>query len=536
MPNRFQSQYIPYSETAKFSKIILDYIDQEEQLKAFFLHPPTIEGIRQAIEQQQNFKTDRKLLVSVLDTQYANVDTSPEVKKNIELLASVNTFTICTAHQPNIFTGHLYFIYKILHTIKIAEYLNTHLPGNNFVPVFYMGSEDADLGELGHVFIGGQKYEWQTQQTGAVGKMEVDENLMKLIDEAGGQLSVLPFGENVIQLLKEYYTKGTSIQHATFKLVNSLFLEYGLIVLLPDNADLKRSMVSIFEDDIFNNTPSQVVSKTSKELNKYYKVQAHPREINLFYLKENIRSRLIEKENVYYVEGSDIHFTAEEIKKELEDHPERFSPNVILRGLYQEVILPNLAFIGGGGELAYWLELKDLFQHYKVPYPVLILRNSFLFIDKKAKLLCEKLELRENDLFKDENTLTNELVKKETKHQLYLTLEKQQVKDVYDEIKKATQQIDPTLTTHTEALLTKTLNSLNILESKMLKAEKRKFETRQTQIKKIKSILFPGRELQERVENFMPYYAKYGKRFIEVLYENSLTFQQKFSVLTEVED
>ncbi|MEO6455957.1 MAG: bacillithiol biosynthesis cysteine-adding enzyme BshC, partial [Ginsengibacter sp.] len=469
----------------------------------------------------------------VLKEQYKNIRLTEKQQTNLSLLANENTFTICTAHQPNIFTGHLYFIYKILHTVKLAEYLNTHLPGNNFVPVFYMGSEDADLEELGHVFISGQKYEWKTNQTGAVGKMLVDGYLVKLLNEISGQLSVLPFGEELIQLLISCYTKGTSIQQATFKLINSLFQEYGVIILLPDNAGLKRSMLSIFQDDIFNNTPSEIVEKTSKHLSTNYKVQAQPREINLFYLKDNIRNRLIKKKDIYYVEDTDIHFTAEEIKTELQKYPERFSPNVILRGLYQEIILPNLAFVGGGGELAYWLELKDLFRHYKVPYPVLILRNSLLLIDKKTKRLCEKLQLEENSLFRDEHTLINELVKKESTHQLYLTLEKQQIREVFEEIKKTTQEIDKTLKDHTEALLTKTLKNIEVLEHKMIKAEKRKFEARQRQIKKIKSILFPNEELQERAENFMPYYSKYGKDFIEMLYENSLTFQQKFCVLTE---
>lgn len=529
------SRQLTYRDTNFFSKIILDYIDGAEQLAPFFLHTSTAEGIQQSILQRQNFNTDRKLLVKVLGEQYAQIDTSPQVKKNIELLGSQNTFTVCTAHQPNIFTGHLYFIYKILHTIKLTDHLNTLIPENNFVPVFYMGSEDADLEELGHIFINGQKYEWQTKQTGAVGKMQVDAYLVKLIDEISGQLTVLPFGEEIIKLLKSCYIKSTSIQEATFQLVNKLFSDFGLIILLPDNADLKRLMQPVFEDDIFNNTPSEIVDNTSKELSKYYKVQAYPREINLFYLKDNIRSRLVEKKNVYYVEDTDIHFTAEEIKAELNEHPERFSPNVILRGVYQETILPNLAFVGGGGELAYWLELKNLFQHYKIPYPLLILRNSFLLIEDKIRTLQEKLQLTTDDLFKQENTLINELVKKESTHQLLLTLEKQQIKEVFGEIKKAVQQIDITLQPHSEALLVRALKNLDALEHKMLKAEKRKFEAQQRQIKKIKSALFPDGGLQERIENFMPYYAKYGEDFIKMLYENSLLFEQKFTVLTETE-
>lgn len=526
-------QQLSYRQTGFFSKIILDYIDHSEQLKHFYLHEPDLNGIKKAIAGRKNYTTDRKALVDVLSQQYGILDASSQVKKNIELLSSSQTFTLCTAHQPNIFTGHLYFIYKILHTIKLAAYLNSAVPENNFVPVFYMGSEDADLEELGNIYINGQKYEWETKQTGAVGKMKVDEHLIKLIELISGQLTIFPFGEELMRLIRSCYTKEVNIQDATFKLVNTLFEEYGLIVLLPDNGILKRSMLPIFEDDIFNNIPSEIVGKTTEELAKQYKVQAHPREINLFYLIDGIRSRLVEKKNIYHVEDTNIRFTEEEIRTELQDHPERFSPNVILRGLYQETILPNLAFVGGGGELAYWLELKGLFQHYNIPYPVLVVRNSFMLIDKKVNSLLDKLQLGITDLFKTENTLINELVRKETKNQLYLSLEKQQLSDLFDEIKKTVLQIDITLAQHTEALKTKAINHLNALEKKMLKGEKRKFEAQQRQIKKIKSLLFPSGELQERVENFMPYYSRFGKDFIKVLYENSLTFQQRFCVLSE---
>ena len=152
------SQQISYRQTGLFSKIISDYIDEQEQLKLFFSHTPNENGIKDAIEKRKNFKTDRSLLVKVLKEEYATSNTSQEVKKNIELLSLSNTFTLCTAHQPNIFTGHLYFVYKILHTIKLAEELEAKFPGSHFVPVYYMGSEDADLEELGEVNINGKKY------------------------------------------------------------------------------------------------------------------------------------------------------------------------------------------------------------------------------------------------------------------------------------------------------------------------------------------------------------------------------------------
>jgi bacillithiol biosynthesis cysteine-adding enzyme BshC len=530
---KHKAEFISYQQTGYFSKIVTDYLSQNNLLQPFYQHTSNIEGIKASIAKRNKFNTNRQILVEQLQLQYAAVHTSEVVANNIQALSSDNTFTICTAHQPNIFTGHLYFIYKIIHTIKVADTLNKELPENKFVPVFYMGSEDADIKELGEVTVNGKKYQWHTKQTGAVGRMSVDDELINILKSISAQISVESYGTEIIELVKKYYSKGSSIQDACFGLINELFSDKGLVVLLPDNAELKKQMLTVFEEDIFVNTPSEIVNKTSAELEKNYKVQAYPREINLFYLKDTIRNRIIEEKNIFRVNDTSIKFTKEELQAELDEHPERFSPNVILRALYQETILPNIAFIGGGGELAYWLELKDLFQHYKVPYPVLILRNSFLFINHKLDLLTKKFSLTPKELFTSEDELINEIVQNNTLHQLSLEAQKKQINLIYDEINGVVNKIDLTLEKHAKALQVRSLKLLDNLEAKMFRAEKKRFEAQQRQIKKIKENLFPANGLQERVDNFVPFYAKWNKEFIEVLYSNSLVFEQQFCIITE---
>ena len=306
-----------------------------------------------------------------------------------------------------------------------------------------------------------------------------------------------------------------------------------LIVFLPDNAALKKEMSAVFEEDIFENTSSKIVNITSEKLSVKYKVQAHPREINLFYLKDNIRNRIVQTKDKFAVHDTELVFTKDELKDELNNHPEHFSPNVILRGLFQEVVLPNIAFIGGGGEIAYWLELKDLFQYYKVPFPLLIVRNSFLIIEKKYHELIEKLHLSAPDLFKGEEVLINEIVNRQTKHRLKLDEEKFQIQQAYYSIKELVKKIDVTLEQHAEALETKTNKRLDLMEKKMLRAEKRKFADTKSQLSKIINSLFPNDGLQERTENFMLLYAKWGNDFFKMLYDNSLTLEQKFCVIEE---
>ena len=539
---RTKSEYISYQETGYFSKIVTDYLSLQEEslgqnnsLQNFYQHSFNVQGIKNTISSRKKFNTNRKLLVDQLELQYADVVTSDKVKNNISALKDENTFTICTAHQPNIFTGHLYFIYKIVHAIKLADTLNRELPENKFVPVFYVGSEDADLKELGEVSINGEKYTWNTKQTGAVGRMLVDEELLKILKKISGQLAIEPYGKQIIELMQECYVKGKTIQDACFSVVNKLFADYGLVILLPDNGELKKTMTAVFEEDIFQNIPSGIVNKTVVQLAQHYKVQAQPREINLFYLHDNIRNRIVLHKDLYIIQDTEIRFTKEELKNELLQHPERFSPNVILRALYQETILPNVAFIGGGGELAYWLELKAMFQHYNIPYPVLVLRNSFLLINEKANVLIQKLSLSSLDIFKADNDLLKAIVIKNSSHQLSLEKEKHTIASVYEKIKISVNEIDASLAKHVKSLEAKFLKTLDKLEVKLLRAEKRKFESQQRQIERMKSNLFPDNELQERIENFMPYYAKFGKDFIKLLYDNSLTFQQRFCILSETE-
>ncbi len=532
MDTKFQSQYIPYSQTGEFTKIIMDYINAVPDLKDFYEHPVNLQGIIASIAERKKFNTNRQVLVDQFSKQYKNFNDCDSLKANIHKLSGENTFTICTAHQPNIFTGHLYFIYKIFHTLKLADSLKKELPQYHFVPVFFMGSEDADLDELNHIVIDGEKYEWETKQTGAVGRMKVDDNLLQLIDKIAGRLSVEKYGNNVIELLRKCYRKNATIQKATFLLVHHLFKDSGLLIFLPDNAAYKKEMIPVFEDDLFNHTSSEIVNHSSEILAKNYKAQAYPREINLFYLKDNLRNRIVPVEDHFVIHDTKIVFSKEEMKKELKEHPESFSPNVILRGLFQEMILPDVAWIGGSGELAYWLQLKNLFKKYSVPYPMLILRNSFLIVDEKYQKLLQKLKLKAVDLFKGSEVLLNEIIKRESQTVLNLDEEKAEFENIYKHIKERVTGIDPTLAAHTSALETKHKKKLISLEKKMLRAEKRKFQDQKNQLNNIFSALFPHEGLQERTENFMLFYSRLGDDFFKMLYEDSLSLEQEFCIET----
>ena len=387
---KFNATQISYRSTGLFSALINDYIETKGTAQSFVNYAASKEGYKKAIEQRASFPTNRKVLVEVLQNQYTqlakdvnslnNKEAFKLVNDNVNLLLKENTFTVTTAHQPNIFTGPLYFFYKILHTIQLAAELKKQFPQHNFVPVYYMGSEDADLQEVGSYNLACEAYQWNTKQKGAIGRMKVDDELIKLLQNLEGYWLVQPAGKEALEVLKQAYQKGKTISEATLHLVHAYFGKYGLVVLQPDNAQLKAVFVDVMEKELRTGFSQKAIQPTKEKLASTYHVQSDGRDVNLFYLKDNTRARIEKQAASYIVVDTDIRFTEEEIVKELHAHPDRFSPNVILRGVYQEIILPGIAFIGGGGELAYWLQLKTYFDAMNVVFPILGSTNCLISV------------------------------------------------------------------------------------------------------------------------------------------------------------
>jgi bacillithiol biosynthesis cysteine-adding enzyme BshC len=505
---------ISYKDTGYFSQLVQDFLAEHPHIRSFYTHSPLKPDVEALIRAKKTQPLQRDVLVKALQQQYGGLDTDPAVQRNISLLEQPDTFTICTAHQPNLFTGYLYFAYKILQTIKMAAEWKAQYPRYNFVPVYYMGSEDNDLEELGSIYLNGQTLTWNTRQEGAVGRMR-PEGLSSLIDQVQEFLGYGEHAGELVQLLRKAYLEHDNIQQATLYLVNVLFGRYGLVVLIPDNPLFKRQLAPVMKDELWRQTSHKLVSDTIEKISQHYKVQANPREINLFYLSDNARDRIVKEDDHWKVLNTSITFTAAELEQELEDHPERFSPNVILRGLLQETILPNLAFIGGGGEIAYWLELQALFSHFKVPYPMLVLRNSFLLVDAVSSRWLQKLGLCIRELFGNAEELVNRYVMQHTNAALVLKNEYDAIEQLFDALEEKARSIDVTLAATVAAERNRAMKSIGKLEHKFLRAEKKKFAWQTDEIRQLRNRLFPAGSLQERKENFMPWYIHEGPKLFD---------------------
>lgn len=525
-----QAKYISYQETNAFSAIVLDYIGRKDELRSFYKYTPDFNGFREAIK-NRNFHGDRTILVDTLKKQYVNVKTTPMVNENINRLGDNLTFTITTGHQLNIFTGPLYFIYKIVTAINLARELKQEFPDYNFVPVYWMATEDHDFEEINHVKVEDKMLSWNKQATGATGRLST-KDIIETLNAYKGYLGIGQKGLMLSRLVEAAYTNNTKLSDATRELVDALFGEYGLVCVDADDHQLKKQFSKVIYQDITEQNSFKFISESNSGLEKLgYKAQVNPREVNFFYMTDQLRSRIVEEEGTYKVVDTTISFSKQELETEIHDYPERFSPNVVMRPLYQELILPNLAYIGGGAEVTYWLQLKSNFDHYKVDFPVLLLRNSALVIDSRSEMRMQILGINHKQLFAATETIKTEWVRAHVNLQLSLNDEQRAINAVFDQIKLNAYKIDKTLSQSADAAKTKALKLIAGLEAKMLRAEKRKHKTSLAQIESLKEKLFPTGVLQERVLNIAPMYILYGDEFIDSLVAFFKPLDHQFTIL-----
>ncbi len=524
--------YIEYRDTGSFSSTLLRYLDNDPEIRELYEHPPTLEGFGSLLE-KKHASADRSLLVKVLSTQYNNaqVDDS-KVRNNILLLAEPNTYTVTTGHQLNIFTGPLYFLYKIITAIKTAELLKAAHPDKNFVPVYWMATEDHDFDEINHINLPDKKIVWDAHSSGgATGRLSTS-SLISALKEYTGYLGLTRNGMKLSQLINRAYKGSSTLAEATLYLVNELFADYGLVVIDADNAELKASFSRIIQHDILTKTSFSQLQEAEEVFKaKGLKAQAHGREINFFYLLDGKRERIVEDNNTYKVFNTHLKFSRDELSKEIDTYPERFSPNVITRPLYQEFVLPNIAYVGGGSEIVYWLQIKEVFRHYNIDFPILILRNSALIATKPLSAKLKSMKLGYVDLFRPADEIKRQWVLKNCSESLDISEEKEKFNEIFDIVKLKAGNIDLTLIPSARAISIRLQKAIQGLETKMIKAEKRKHQESMGKIDSLLSAYFPQTSLQERFFNFGYLYIKYGDGLIEGLYDHFKPLDFKFTIL-----
>lgn len=505
----FKSTSISYEQTKAFTDLIEAYANDDVRFKEFITEFPNEQGVKLALDKKRKGSVNRELLVKVLREQYAQ---SRIESKSIDKLLDRNCFSVCTAHQPNIFSGYLYSIYKIVHAIKLAQSLEKKLD-ESFVPVFFIGSEDHDIEEIGAFLFADKKHQWSPTQLGACGRMSTD-SLQSIRDEVLSALGIdMAWLKKIVE---QAYDGKRNLTEATRFFYHQLFGDHGLIILDADHPELKKIFLPVVEEELEKNISSSLVQAQIEKLSKHFKIQVEAREINLFYLDDKKRERIIESKDGSIVlnDGSEI---------QMSDITARhYSPNVILRPLYQEMILPNIAFVGGGSEVAYWMELKSLFDHFKISFPIIFQRNSVALLSRKAGQKMRALGIANSFDSKDQVLKAKSVERAE-----YQDLEKQleNIRKSYELATNAAQSISPSLKVSAEAQIAK----IEKLHKRLLQKYRAHLKRQETDISDamdvIHSELKPGDKLQERRDNYLTLCDRFGVNIIDTL----LTFQDPWS-------
>ncbi|MBP6183516.1 MAG: bacillithiol biosynthesis cysteine-adding enzyme BshC [Saprospiraceae bacterium] len=525
-------QHFAIDQVPLFSSLDREIVSRVAHLQPFLTPIADAPNLAAQVLVKQASYTNRSTLLTILSKQYEGMTLPPQLAQNLEALKDEKTFCITTAHQPLLFGGKIYFLSKALSVIQMAQAASVALKDSKVVPVFVLGTEDHDLEEVRYTHIFGETLTWQTGMAGPVGRMPLG-NIPELIQDMERILGGLPNGPWILELIRKSYLPQYTFGQATRMFLHQLLGEYGLIVIDLDIVEAKSIFSKIIKEEIQVEISNKLVNNTISKLEiAGIKTQAKPRSINLFYLDSGVRSRIERLPNGrFHAVQTDWEWSEDELTELIHTNPAAFSPNVILRPILQETILPNLVFIGGGGELAYWIELGDLFTHFGIPRPLLHRRHSTWLVDDANQHRLQRLSLAFEEIFQPVDDTIRKYVLAHSRQASDLNPEKEELLAVLGNVREKLALIDSTLVRSYESAEVHILKQLEALESKMVRGLKNKQEQEVQLIRNLYTKLLPEGQLQERYESFLPWLARYGKGLINILLDQYDPFKTELIVV-----
>lgn len=506
-----------------YPKIITDYLSGELKSKSIIDWEYPQDQLVSKKRKRYSSK-NRSVVHKALLEQYASFDLTEKESLHIELFSKENTCTITTGHQLMLLGGPMFFYTKIMDVIKLAQQTSTS--ETPVLPVFWMASEDHDYEEISTINLFGKKINCPGTNKGPVGRIP-KEHFQDFLKEIN---AVLGEGEEFIRIkniINKAFVSGENLSHITRVFVRELFKEEGLLIFDADSRELKTLFKDVARKEFFE----QIVINSSKDhLNKIkqdYKLQVKPREINLFYIENGIRKRFVRTKEGFSTSDQSIFWTPDEIEDLIDKTPEKISPNVLLRPVYQEILLPNIAYVGGAGEVSYWLELKPVFNALKVGFPTPLLRNSYFVLAQKNFDWLSSRNLFSEALFDDVNVQINALTKFLSSNPISLDQDFEFLKKFFHNLKIKGGEIDVQLKKVVEGEEKRANSALKNVEKRFLKAEKKKHQEDILKLENIINKLFPGSKPMERVVSFIPFLVKDLNRFKHQIEASPNVLEQK---------
>jgi len=526
---------LPFTQIPSSSKLFLDYLYDDKALNLFYPSQQSsnfFDNILSTASSVIRRTYQRDQVANSLLEQNQEFNCSEKTLQNIELLRDPSTVAIVTGQQAGLFGGPLYTIYKALTAIKLAQELN--LKGQKAIPVFWIASEDHDYEEVSFLHVINREGHLNTikhQANGnlgnsSVGHLSVASEISDNIKELFTSLPQSEFIEQLEKDLQTAYKEGAGFAKAFGQLITNLFTQYGLVLLDPLGLKLKQIATPIFEQAINKSTEiAQALVNRSQELqSKGYHAQVYTSSdmVTFFTLENGHRTALRHQEGNFTLKHSDIKRTKEELLLQLKADPSSFSPSVMLRPIVQDYLLPTVAYIGGPAEVAYFAQISAIYPLFPVNFPVILARNSFTIMSNRDSSLLKKWGLEITELFKGldivkrqvlENNLDQETIK--IFDETNLVLQSQ-----LDKLQNSLVKIDPTLAEALKGGKEKIFYQINNLHTRFINNNAKREETLVKQIERTFYLLYPNKNLQERELSVYHFLARYGYKFIDLLYEH----------------
>jgi len=479
--------------------ITKEFIDRNDRLHHWISAWPDEKQLLQRAHKRVFLQETRELLVETISKQYRDSGLYDQIPANLNALLDPNTYTICTGHQLCLLGGPAFIWFKLTQLCSLARSVNENQNEFHIVPVFWLASEDHDIAEISNISMDGNNYTWSTNDLGATGRLST-KGIDKIIEELQLSFPELMHSKTIEWIRDSYscdYLAG-----AWRRLIHGLAGHLGIVVMDGNHRSFKAQFSEIMAREIDQGFMFHSMQKQLHEFKNYgFDIPVNPRECCLFYLQSGLRSRIVRNANDTFqtVDGLRT-WTREEILNEASVNPENFSPNVLMRPLYQECILPNLLYLAGPSELNYWLQLKPCFDEVKMDFPLLHLRSGITLISQKTQKLLLKSKLTLPELMENSDVILNRLMRKNNR---FLADDLRMIEEKWSDIIAKAKDADTTLKAAAEAELQRVRMGIQRLEAKMIKAEKRKNSELAIAISQLKGVLFPGGKYQERNEGII---------------------------------
>lgn len=526
--------FINFCDLPGQQNLFLDYLYEFENVSDYYKHNfrdrEQYKKIFQNITESNNALNLN--LRDLIESQYTDLVQSTKTQNNIEAFSKENTLAVVTGQQLGILGGPLYTFYKIITAIKLSDHLNSRYDEYNFVPVFWLEGDDHDFNEIRSINIFnndnnleniGYKEEMEPEEAKqSVGLLSFDESIVDVFNAIESTLRNTEFKGPLLENLKSIYSKNKSIKTSFRQLLHSLFDESGLVMIDPQDRHVKELLKPVFRKEIndFREHTKSLVEVSAK-LEEVYVAQAKINPVNLFFSTDDGRYSIEPVENDFRLKRKRKSFTKEELLELVENEPERFSPNVLLRPICQDYILPTAFYVGGPAEVSYFAQVTLLYDFFKIETPIIYPRSSATLLEANINKTLYKYEVSINDIFMGVDDLKKRVVDSLTDNKVddIFSDAFSEVEVTFDKLKEKLFEFDKTVADSSKKYRAKIFNSLNELKGKAEQAQSQKFEVTLRQLDRAGNLLFPNGQLQERIVNYIYYANKYGDVFLNTIFD-----------------